>query len=305
MPTKSSTAMYTPLATRSVSSGTGSLEEIKKGIAHVESGGKYDAVGKPNSKGQKAYGKYQVFETNIPSWTKEAYGKSLTPDQFLKNHSAQERVADFYMGKSLQQYGNPDDVASTWFTGRPVAKAGLAVKDYTGTSNEGYLKKFHEGMGQVKKYVSLAERGIQQGAKALGFGEEWKMPKLYTDEMGKSRFDPGYLDKIDGGIGSTKSVARLGQKLRVMPMTELQKARNLLTPETEKPGSVTHHMNEMANGNYTPIKVRNAPEGLVIEDGRHRLAAAGQLGEPEMLVEDVTDLYKPQGRTKAGQFDFK
>lgn len=157
------TQLYTPLSQRNGTSrpsfGGGSLEEIKNGISHVESGGNYGAIGKPNSKGQRAYGKYQVFETNIPEWTKEALGKSLSNEEFLQDQEAQEKVADHFLGASLAQYGNPDDVASTWFTGRPVAKAGLDVADYTGTSNGDYLAKFHEGMGKSKSlYVPLAQR---------------------------------------------------------------------------------------------------------------------------------------------------
>lgn len=155
---------YIPLSQRNglpkPSFGGGSLEEIKKGIAHVESGGDYGAIGKPNSKGQRAYGKYQVFETNIPQWTKEALGREYTKEEFLADQNAQEQVASHFMGQNLQKYGNPDDVASVWFTGRPVAKAGLNVADYTGTSNADYLKKFHEGMGnqQQRRYIPLAER---------------------------------------------------------------------------------------------------------------------------------------------------
>lgn len=170
-PTNTRPRLYTPLAERGLSSSPSGLEDIMKGIAHVESGGDYNAVGKPNSKGQRAYGKYQVFETNIPSWTKEALGQEMSKEDFLRNTDAQEQVARHFMGQSLDKYGNPDDVASVWFTGRPRSVAGN-VSDYTGTSNDAYINKFRQGMGvdistqmpsqpstpKKRMYIPVAER---------------------------------------------------------------------------------------------------------------------------------------------------
>lgn len=126
------------------------LEDIKRGIAYVETRNApnaYGIQGKPRpSDGKRALGKYQVFETNLPSWTKEALGRELTKQEFLASPEAQEKVADHFMSKSLQQYGNAEDVASIWFTGRPVAKANNAA-DYTGTDNSTYQALFKKGMG--------------------------------------------------------------------------------------------------------------------------------------------------------------
>lgn len=124
-------------------------------IASVETRGyngaaKYSAMGKPNSKGQQAYGKYQVMDFNIPAWTKEVLGHSLTPKQFLASAEAQEAVARAKIGDIFKKYGNADDTASVWFSGRPVAKAGNA-KDVTGTSVPQYVsavRKFLPQMGQ-------------------------------------------------------------------------------------------------------------------------------------------------------------
>jgi len=40
-------------------------------IGQFESGGNYNAIGPATSKGNKAYGKYQVMDFNIPNWSKE------------------------------------------------------------------------------------------------------------------------------------------------------------------------------------------------------------------------------------------
>lgn len=161
--------LYTPLSQRNnaFSRGLGggtTLEDIKRGIAYVETRDNpnpYSIKGKPRpSDGKRALGKYQVFETNLPEWTREALGREYTADEFLADPQAQEKVADHFMGKTLQQYGNPEDVASVWFTGRPVAKANNA-SDYTGTSNATYQDLFKQGMARGTKeglYTPLARK---------------------------------------------------------------------------------------------------------------------------------------------------
>lgn len=119
------------------------------------------------------------------------------------------------------------------------------------------------------------------------------------------------LKKIDltagiGSVGSTVAKAAVGDTLKVMSMSNLLKAKNLLTQGSERAGSVMYHMNQLANGKSLPINVRTLENGaLHIEDGRHRLEAAKQLGLKDLLVRDVTNLYKPQRRTTLGRFDFK
>jgi len=130
----------------SVGSGTNNAPDIKRVVAAIgqfESGGNYKAQGPTVTsgmyKGDHAYGKYQVMGKNVPSWTKEALGRSMTPEQFLNDPKAQDAVAEHYMGMHLSKYGNVGDVASVWFTGKPLAKAGN-VKDVIGTSAPQYVK---------------------------------------------------------------------------------------------------------------------------------------------------------------------
>jgi len=119
-------------------------------IAKTESGGQkdpYAALGPVTKKGDRAYGKYQVMGANIPSWTEEALGQKMTPDEYLANKDAQEKIARHHFGKSLDKYGNPEDAASVWFTGKPRAEAGN-VADDLGTTNSNYVRKFNEALGR-------------------------------------------------------------------------------------------------------------------------------------------------------------
>ena len=124
----------------------GSIAKFKGAIAKQESGGNYGAIGPATSKGNRAYGKYQVMDFNIPSWTQQALGYSMTPQQYLNSPQAQEAVADYKFGQLYNQYGNWGDVASVWFSGRPLAQAGNS-SDVTGTTVPHYVNNILSFMG--------------------------------------------------------------------------------------------------------------------------------------------------------------
>lgn len=128
-------------------SSTGASDPVSAASAAIlgnESNGSYSSMSPVltggSYKGQRSYGKYQVLESNIPSWTKQYYGQSLTPQQFLASPAAQEAVQKGKIGDLWTKYGNIQDVASIYFTGVPYAQAvaenrrdqatGMSVQDY-------------------------------------------------------------------------------------------------------------------------------------------------------------------------------
>jgi len=117
-------------------------------IASIESQGSggYSAVGPTTQKGNRAYGKYQVMDFNIPTWTEKHLGQKLTPNQFLNSPEAQEAVFKGEFGSYVSKYGNPQDAASAWFTGRPQS-AGANRSDVLGTTGSGYVSKFNNALG--------------------------------------------------------------------------------------------------------------------------------------------------------------
>jgi hypothetical protein len=144
------------------------LDHTMQSIAHVESGGErqpYETVTKIPDKNDASYGKYQILGSNIPQWTKAATGKAMTVHEFLADHQAQDATAKYQMTNMLKQYGNPQDVASAWFTGRPLAKAGLEVKDSTGVTNGQYQDKFstkyNQLAGQATNPTTIAQAHTQ------------------------------------------------------------------------------------------------------------------------------------------------
>jgi hypothetical protein len=96
---------------------------------------------------------------NLPEWSKEALGREVTSDEFLANPEIQDAITRHQMQKNLEKYGNPDDVASVWFTGRPVDQA-QGAKDVTGTDVNEYVRRFNSAGQPQKKgvYTRLSER---------------------------------------------------------------------------------------------------------------------------------------------------
>lgn len=123
--------------------GSQEIEKIANAIGQYESGGNYQARGpvvtSGQYKGERALGKYQIMPGNLPSWSKQAIGRVVTEQEFLANPKLQDQIAQYQMEKQYQKYGTVEDVASLWFTGQPLKKAGNA-KDVLGTTAPKYVK---------------------------------------------------------------------------------------------------------------------------------------------------------------------
>ena len=185
-----------------------------------ESNGDYNAMS-PVLKGgsyagQRSYGKYQVLESNIPSWTKEYYGQSLTPAQFLASPDAQEAVQKGKIGDLWNKYGNIQDVASAYFTGVPYAQA---VKEGRRDQATGMT---------VQQYVAKA-------AAAFGKSQTPASSSVSVENL-PSTLQPYYKTSYDGTPyvdlssltpSQQKSSAILAQQLGVKPVLDATDASKL------------------------------------------------------------------------------
>lgn len=145
----------------------GSISAYAAAIRQIESSGNYQAMGPLTKSGDRAYGAYQVMGANIPSWTKGALGQVLSPQQFLSSPSAQDAVFNKYFGQSLSKFGNANDAASVWFTGRPLSSGGDA-SDILGTTGKAYVDKFNAALGQVTNTAGAANQNLGQFGNSLG-----------------------------------------------------------------------------------------------------------------------------------------
>lgn len=117
-------------------------------IQSNESGGKYGIVGPTHPKYGRALGAYQVMESNLPSWSREALGREVSADEFLRSPQIQDTIFEKKFGQAVAKYGNPEDAASVWFTGRPLAQ-GANAKDVLGTTGAEYVRRFQTALGRV------------------------------------------------------------------------------------------------------------------------------------------------------------
>jgi hypothetical protein len=108
------------------------------GVAEVESGHNYDAVGVVTSSGYVAIGKYQVMEYNIGPWTAEHLGKRMTVNEFRESPLAQELLAGIIFTKRIGEYKNLHDPVAEWFSGSALGGNGRC--DANGTCTPQYVR---------------------------------------------------------------------------------------------------------------------------------------------------------------------
>jgi hypothetical protein len=137
-----------------------SITDWANAIARIESAGSgdYSAVGPVTNKGNRAYGRYQVMDFNVGPWTEQYYGRRLTPEEFLASPQAQDAVFSGAFGSSVEKYGNPQDAASVWFTGKPMSE-GANRSDILGTTGSAYVDKFNKALGIVNFPATASATG--------------------------------------------------------------------------------------------------------------------------------------------------
>lgn len=122
-------------------------------ISNIESGGNYSILG-PETKGDRAYGKYQIMGNNIGPWSREILGQEVTPEQFLANPQLQDAVFQGKFSQYVEKYG-PEGAAKAWFAGEKGMNNPNA-KDVLGTSVASYGAKFMKGLGQQPQNPPVA-----------------------------------------------------------------------------------------------------------------------------------------------------
>jgi len=127
--------------------GPGGGTDYQSAISRIESGGRYDKLGPTTETGDRAYGKYQIMGKNIPEWTRDALGRSMTISEFLNDPAAQDAVFNHRFGGYVNKYG-PGGAARAWFAGEGGMNNPNA-RDQLGTSVDSYERQFLRGLGNA------------------------------------------------------------------------------------------------------------------------------------------------------------
>src|SRR6478609_2925411 len=206
-------------------------------IADIESrgSGDYQAVGPVTKRGDRAYGKYQMMGRNLPQWTREALGREMAPQEFLADPEAQDRVFDHVFGGLVERFGNAEDAASAWFTGRP-RRTGSKARDVLGTSGEEYVQKFAAAMARRGDYE------ITEGPAAGTPGRAGDEVSFTADEL-RARIDELAGDDVDettadslapeiakGGAQAAAAIGRERERLQA-DFDSLAEIEDRLLPE--------------------------------------------------------------------------
>lgn len=116
--------------------GKGRLGQFLHAISDQESGGNYGARGVQTKYGQ-ALGKYQILDANIPAWSREVLGRSISPQRFLHSPRLQEKIARGKLTQYYRQYG-AQGAAKAWYAGPGNAYTNSSRSQYGGPSINDY-----------------------------------------------------------------------------------------------------------------------------------------------------------------------
>lgn len=124
--------------------GGSKFDRFMNAVRQQESGGRYGVKG-VQTKGSRALGAYQVMGFNIPSWTRQALGKSVSQNTYLKSKSIQDKVASHFLSQYVKKYGY-GGAAAAWYGGPGAgAKYSRGVRNrsgqYGGPSIANYVKQ--------------------------------------------------------------------------------------------------------------------------------------------------------------------
>ena len=141
------------------------MDNYARAISPTESGGKYNITGPVSRKGDMPYGKYQVMGSNIPSWTEAATGKRMTPQEFLNDPDAQEATFRHRFGSLVKQYGNPQDAASVWHSGVPLAEAKEQGRRDVNMTTASYVDRFNNMLSATPGGQDFLKQINSQGSR--------------------------------------------------------------------------------------------------------------------------------------------
>ena len=180
-------------------SGGGSYRDA---IASIESAGSgdYSAVGPANETLGRPLGRYQIMEANVGPWSREALGREVTPDEFLKDPALQDKVFDHKFQGYVEKYG-PEGAAQAWLGG-PGSVGKTERKDVFGTSVGDYGRRFmsaYGGSGQeVASLDPSAGMSQQQTATQAIEAQAPTQGGTLSDEVAEFRKSPEYLAAFPG-----------------------------------------------------------------------------------------------------------
>lgn len=175
------------------------LSTYAAAVRNVESSNNYSALGPVTNTGDRAYGAYQIMGNNVPSWSQQALGRTMTPQELLADKAAQDAIFADQTQRRLSQYGSLNDATAVHFTGRPMSQS-MNAQDQLGTTTPAYVAKVNDEMARLSQTTSATTSGLtslNDSTKTLSSG--------MADVLGGSRLPataPAIQAQQAGGLAS-------------------------------------------------------------------------------------------------------
>ena len=191
--------------------GQYTFDQLLNALGHVESTNDYSVIGPETRRGDRAYGRFQVMDFNVPSWSEQYYGTRLTPQEFLANQEAQDAVFRGRMGEYYgQSTGTPEErirnAGSLWFTGQPYSAE-------TATRSDGYIDNQEYG-DRILRALGATPQGTE--TMAMTPDPEQQQPQGFFGRVGQgiSGLFQGFQEAPE--TSQTDPFANLSRNQRMM-----------------------------------------------------------------------------------------
>jgi len=229
-------------------------------IAAQESGGNYSVV---NAYG--AVGKYQVLKSNIPEWSREVLGYSISWQTFRDSPKLQEQIVRGKLKKYYDAWG-PRGAAAAWYAG-------------PGNHNLDMSTSPQSGGPSIKSYVDsvIGRAGGQPDSIPSGGGDYTpSTPKLSMKELAEDygftmsflNANPDLKNLFSDMVSKGYSKEMFQAKLRDTKWwkTHSDKERSYLTQTYTDPATAKQ------NFQAAYLQVKQMAEALGIKDTKYTLA---------------------------------
>lgn len=269
------------------------LEQYRNAIASIESDGSggYSAIGPTHSKLGRALGRYQVMEANLPQWSREALGRSITAEEYLASPKLQDAIFDHKFGGYVDRFG-PEGAAQAWFAG-PGGVGKMGRKDSLGTSVADYTQKFQGALGGGQgSFTGQSQQTAQAG------GIDPSVVQI-SQLLGNPMLPPGQKAVLgallDQRIKQSTPLTPLQQQQYDLNQIELERARNpqvdpldavrleqaqldLEQDRAPQPGYTTLTPDEVESLGLPPGAYQKAGDGKIVKVGGNGVTVNNNMG---------------------------
>lgn len=278
--------------------GRPDMSQYRDAIASIESAGRgdYGAVGPTDERMGRALGRYQIMEANIGPWSREALGREVTPEEFLRKPRLQDAIFDHKFGGYVNQFG-PEGAAQAWFAG-PGGVGKTDRRDVLGTSVGEYGQKFMQALGGP----TVSTQGSYQAPQGFSNGFDPRLVQALSNPYATDGQRAVLSALLQRQMAANQPMSPMEQLQFQKAQLELEQMRNptkepievggvLVDPETYEPVFDSRQQNE---GGFTlsPGQQRFDAQGNPIA------SAAPQGGPRPMTAQERKQWGIPENDTR-------